>query len=83
MSTELAQLNQRQFDEFRAYVYKMSGIRVNDNKLVLLSNRIRRRLKAGDFRDFDTYYRYLTGPKGRGELEHFLDAITTLSLIHI
>jgi chemotaxis protein methyltransferase CheR len=74
---ELEQLNQRQFDEFRAYVYKMSGIRVNDNKLVLLSNRIRRRLKAGDFRDFDTYYRYLTSPKGRSELEHFLDAITT------
>jgi chemotaxis protein methyltransferase CheR len=74
---ELVQLNQRQFDKFRAYVYKVSGIRLNDKKLLLLSNRIRRRLKAGRFTDFDAYYRYLIGPSGHGELEHFLDAITT------
>ncbi len=73
----LVELNKRQFEKFRSYIYKMSGIRVNDNKLSLLSNRIRRRLKAGPFTDFDAYYRYLSGPDGHGELEHFLDSITT------
>ena len=74
---ELDQLNQRQFDKFRTFIYEQSGIRVDDRKISLLSNRIRRRLKAGDFSDFDAYYRYLTAPQGAGELAHFLDAITT------
>ncbi len=76
-TVEFIQLNQRQFDLFREFIYETSGIRINDNKLPLLSNRIRRRLKAGPFADFDTYYGYLTGPRGRGELEYFLDSITT------
>jgi chemotaxis protein methyltransferase CheR len=74
---ELVQLSQRLFDKFREHIYKVSGIRVGDNKLSLLSNRIRRRLKAGSFADFESYYRYLTGPNGPKELEHFLDSITT------
>jgi chemotaxis protein methyltransferase CheR len=43
----------------------------------LLSNRIRGRLKAGNFENFDVYYRFLTSPAGAAELEGFLDAITT------
>ncbi len=74
---ELEQLNQRQFSQFRDFIYKMSGIRINDNKLSLLSNRIRRRLKAGEFSDFDAYYRHLTSPQGDGELGCFLDVVTT------
>ena len=74
---ELLQLNKRQFEKFRAFIYEKSGIRINDNKVSLLSNRIRRRLKAGDFTDFETYYRYLTGEKGDSELGYFLDSITT------
>lgn len=74
---ELLQLNSSQFERFRKFIYAKSGIRVPEHKVSLLSNRIRRRLKAGDFADFDTYYRYLTSPRGRGELEHFLDSITT------
>jgi chemotaxis protein methyltransferase CheR len=74
---ELVQLSRLQFDRFREFIDAKSGIRVPDNRLSLLSNRIRRRLKAGAFADFDSYYRYLTSPKGRGELEHFLDSITT------
>lgn len=74
---ELTQLNRQQFDRFRTFIYKTSGIRINDNRISLLSNRIRRRLKAEGFADFDAYYRHLTSRGGAGELEHFLDAITT------
>jgi chemotaxis protein methyltransferase CheR len=74
---ELARLNQQQFDRFRDFIYETCGIRVNDRKVTLLSNRIRRRLKTGSFRDFDAYYRFLTSPDGAAELEAFLDAITT------
>ena len=74
---ELARLNQQQFDRFRDFIYEECGIRVDEKKVTLLSNRIRRRLKTGSFEDFDVYYRFLTSPAGAAELEGFLDAITT------
>ena len=74
---ELQQLSRQQFDRFCDFIYRTSGIRIAENKLSLLSNRIRRRLRAGPFEDFDAYYRYLTSPPGNGEIEHFIDAITT------
>ena len=74
---ELERLNPQQFDRFRDFIYEKCGIRIDEKKVSLLSNRIRRRLKAGDFENFDVYYRFLTSPAGAGELECFLDAITT------
>ncbi len=74
---ELARLNQRQFNRFRDFIYGKCGIRIDEKKITLLSNRIRRRLRAKDLPDFDVYYKYLTSADGAGELDHFLDAITT------
>jgi chemotaxis protein methyltransferase CheR len=74
---QLERLNQQQFDRFRDFIYAKCGIRIDEKKVSLLSNRIRRRLRAGEFADFDTYYRFLTSAAGANELEEFLDAITT------
>ena len=74
---QLEQLSPQQFERFRDLIYEMSGIRVNDNKLTLLSNRIRRRLRAKELTGFEAYYQYLTSPCGNSEIEHFLDEITT------
>ncbi|MEK6239233.1 MAG: hypothetical protein N2C14_31330, partial [Planctomycetales bacterium] len=70
-------LNQQQFDRFRTFIYQKCGIRIDDKKTTLLTNRIRRRLKASGFDDFDDYYQFLASSAGSGELEGFLDAITT------
>lgn len=75
--TEPEKLTPQQFDRFRDFIYRTSGIRVEPTKVTLVSNRIRRCVKAGSFADFDTYYRHLTSPQGAGDLEQFLDAITT------
>jgi chemotaxis protein methyltransferase CheR len=74
---EPEQLTQQQFDRFRDFIYRQSGIRVDPSKIALVSNRIRRRLRAGNHPDFDAYYKYLTSNQGAPELEQFLDAITT------
>ncbi len=74
---ELAQLTPQQFGRFRDFIYGKCGIRIDDRKVNLLSNRLRRRLKAGKFADFDAYYRFIRSAQGAGELEHLLDAITT------
>ena len=54
------ELNQDEFAQFQAFIYQRSGIRVPETKRSLLSNRIRRRLKAGDFDGFRSYLKYLT-----------------------
>jgi chemotaxis protein methyltransferase CheR len=69
---EFTRLNPQQFDRFRDFIYQQSGIRIDDQKVTLLSNRIRRRLKAGEFKDFDVYYELLTSPAGKDELAGFL-----------
>lgn len=74
---KLDQLTKQQFERFRDFIYGKSGIRIPDNKLSLLSNRIRRRLSAGTWADFDAYYEHLTSLRGAGELECFFDAVTT------
>lgn len=73
----LERLNSQQFNQFRDFIYAQCGIRIDEKKVTLLSNRIRRRLRAGDFDDFDDYYRFLTSRGGASELESFIDAITT------
>ena len=73
----LERLNSQQFDLFRDFVYEKSGIRIDSNKVTLLTNRIRRRVQVGGFEGFDAYYQFLTSPEGIDELSGFLDAVTT------
>ena len=70
-------LTTRQFEQFREVIYRQSGIRMDPSKITLVTNRIRRRLKANDLTDFDAYYRLVTSAGGKSEMESFLDAVTT------
>lgn len=74
---ELAQLTTEQFAAFQAFIYSVSGIRIQDGKVTLLSNRIRRRLRETGIETFDEYYRRLVGRRLPGELEQFIDVVTT------
>lgn len=71
------ELTDQEFARFQEYIYSAAGIRVADHKRTLVSNRIRRRLRATGTPNFATYYRHLTSPGGASELPHFLDEITT------
>ena len=73
----LQRLTPQQVERFGSFIYDRCGIRIDSKKVTLLSNRLRRRLHAGGFKDFDEYYRHLTSPQGSSELSAFLDAITT------
>ena len=74
---ERQRLSLDQFKRFSEFIYKESGIRINDNKVLLLSNRIRRRLKSCDLATYDEYFRLLKSRAGADEVEHFLDVVTT------
>jgi chemotaxis protein methyltransferase CheR len=73
----LERLNPQQFERFESFIYAQSGIRIDNKKVTLLSNRVRRRLSASGFANFDDYYQFLTSPQGADEISGFLDAITT------
>lgn len=74
---EPSQLSQSEFDEFRKLIYKLSGIHVPENRVTLLSNRIRRRLRALKLPGYASYLALLKTAVGSEELGFFLDAVTT------
>jgi len=74
---EAGKLTSSQFEKFRDFIYRQSGIRMEPTKITLVTNRLRSRLKANNLSDFDEYYRLVSSPKGGDELACFLDAVTT------
>ena len=74
---DAAQLSPREFDQFRTLIFQLCGIRVAENKVTLLSNRLRRRVKATGVADFQAYLDLLRSASGHEELDGFLNAVTT------
>ena len=71
------ELTDEEFQRFCGLIYRVAGIRIADNKRVLVANRVRRRLRATGIKTFSEYYAFLISPTGAGEMPLFLDAITT------
>lgn len=77
MYQEIEDLTGEQFARFAQLVYDRTSITLKDHKITLLSNRLRKRLRALDLDDFDAYYQLLTGDQAGEEHLHFLEAVTT------
>ncbi|MFO0951955.1 MAG: protein-glutamate O-methyltransferase CheR [Isosphaeraceae bacterium] len=71
------ELTDEEFERFLALIYKVAGIKIPSTKRVLVTNRVRRRLRATNIAGFSQYYAFLTSPAGSAEMPHFLDEITT------
>lgn len=74
---EPTKLTPAQFARFQRFIHRETGIHMQEGKVTLLSNRIRRRLKQHGIESFEDYYELLTTRRLPGELEHFIDAVTT------
>jgi chemotaxis protein methyltransferase CheR len=72
-----AELTIEEYQKYCELIYRVAGIRITDNKRVMVSNRVRRRLRATGIGKFAEYYTFLTSPSGNDEMPLFLDAITT------
>jgi chemotaxis protein methyltransferase CheR len=74
----LPELSRRDFNRFRALILERCGIRVPDKKMLLLKNRIGKRLRALGYDSFSKYFEYVSTDKGgRAELDNMWSAITT------
>jgi chemotaxis protein methyltransferase CheR len=73
----LTELTEDEFSRFCELIYRTAGIRIPGSKRIMVSNRLRRRLKATKIDSFSTYYNYLVSSSGMAEMPLFLDEITT------
>jgi len=74
----LEQVTSAQLARYARLIYEKTGIRVSPQKKMLLSNRLRRRLRHTRIADFDAYYQYLRGLHlDHPEWSEFFQEITT------
>lgn len=66
-----------EFQRFHDLIYKLAGIHYPAEKSALLSNRIRRRLRATKIATYDAYLQALQSNGQPAEVQAFLDSITT------
>ncbi len=66
-----------EFDRFCGLIYRLSGIRIPGTKRMLVTHRVRRRLRATGIGSFAAYYAFVTSQAGEAEVPRFLDEVTT------
>lgn len=74
---DVLQLTPGEFKQFQTLIMQLCGVHIPETKVMLLSNRIRRRLKATGGQSFQAYLSLLRSPAGRAEIIEFLNAVTT------
>ena len=80
MELSLKRLTNEEFQKFSKLIYEESGIFLKESKITLLSNRLRKRLKALDLAEFADYYKYinkLSDKERAQENELLLDVVST------
>lgn len=77
-NTVTAQVTDAQLARYAGLIYAQTGVRISPQKRMLLSNRIRRRLRENGMPDFDVYFRHLSALNPSDPEWHaFLQEITT------
>ncbi|HOK39514.1 MAG TPA: CheR family methyltransferase [bacterium] len=69
-------LKHTDFEKLRDFIFELTGIYLKDTKIILLSNRIRKRLHDLKLESFEEYIEYLFKNKEK-ELENFINVVTT------
>ncbi|MGE0040528.1 MAG: protein-glutamate O-methyltransferase CheR [Vicinamibacterales bacterium] len=70
-------LSDRELGAVIRLVYERSGITLHDGKRALVVSRLQKRLRAGGFRSFTDYLRFVEADRSGQELVALLDAIAT------
>ena len=74
----ITRLTEQEFEKFAKLIYEESGIFLKSVKITLLSNRLRKRLKALNFETYNEYYNYIQKLTDRSkEIEALLDVVST------
>ncbi|MFH1746787.1 MAG: CheR family methyltransferase [Planctomycetota bacterium] len=74
---EIRDLTREEYDLFRRLVYQKSGINLGDQKMQLVRARLGKRVRAGGFNSYHSYYEYVRDDSSGDELACLIDAIST------
>jgi chemotaxis protein methyltransferase CheR len=66
-----------EYAQFQQLIHKIAGISMSDSKRTLLVGRLARRLRFHKFTSYSDYYKLVTSPAGKQELQHMVDLLTT------
>lgn len=73
----MAYISIEEFEILSSFIYRKSGIKMDNNKAYFMNNRVQKRLKDLEIEDIGEYIRYLKfSDKNNAELQHLLNAIT-------
>lgn len=70
-------ISETQLVKFRDFIYENLGLWFGDSKLPVLANRLKMRFNNLGITSPDTYYRMITSPDDRAEIEKLINLITT------
>jgi chemotaxis protein methyltransferase CheR len=74
----LPRLTTEEFQKVARIIYENCGIKLEQNKKVMVESRLNKRLKALNKSTFETYIQYITSKEGiEHELVHMIDVVTT------
>lgn len=70
-------ISQRSFDQIRQYVHRIAGITIGEEKTMLVTSRLWRRLEITGCANYEDYLRLVQSPEGKEEQALMLDLLTT------
>ncbi|MRR16914.1 MAG: protein-glutamate O-methyltransferase CheR [Deltaproteobacteria bacterium] len=77
MTVSTFELKHSDFEKISRLVYEQCGIYLHEGKKELVKARLSKRLRAGSYKSFSEYYRYVTTEEGTNELVSMIDSIST------
>lgn len=66
-----------EFAQFQQLIHKLAGISMNASKKTLLVGRLGRRLRHHKLNNYSDYFKLVTSPTGKAELQIMVDLLTT------
>lgn len=70
-------LKEREFDQFREWLYRAAGISLSPSKKALVAGRLFKRLKYYQIESYGEYFKWIMAPHNTKELQVALNLLTT------
>ena len=71
------EISNAEYAQFQQLIHKIAGISMSDSKCTLLVGRLGRRLRHHKLTSYSDYYKLVTSPAGKQELQQMVDLLTT------
>ena len=74
---DILALSDREFEQFRRYIYDHAGISLGEQKKPLVASRLLERVKAQGLRSYGDYFNLVNSQGQESELQQMVDLLTT------